>query len=115
MKWLMTILVPLFQVLLTWLAKNAKPTAVDGQLDKEKRDKLRAQIKKHWFKVLIPLFIFLPGCATKTIYVPNGAPVRLRDTVKNAQVWVQDDQGNLVAGRMDLPEGWYCLPLEEDQ
>lgn len=47
-----------------------------------------------------------------TIYVPAGEPVRLRETIKNAKVWVMDSSGELVAGKMDLPEGWYCLPDE---
>ena len=34
----------------------------------------------------------LPGCRTQTIYVPRGEPV---------------------PGRMDLPEGWYCLPVPQ--
>jgi len=42
--------------------------------------------------------------------------VRLRETIPKAKVWVMDAQGKPVAGQMDLPEGWYCLPVpDEDQ
>jgi len=41
--------------------------------------------------------------------------VRLRETVTDAKVWVKDADGEPVAGKMDLPEGWYALPLEEDE
>ncbi|MBP7296173.1 MAG: hypothetical protein KBB56_08950 [Acidobacteria bacterium] len=63
-------------------------------------------------KLLIPFllpFVLLTGCV-RTIYVPHGTPVRLRETVKDAKVWVKDGDGQSVEGRMDLPEGWYALP-----
>ncbi|MBN2585010.1 MAG: hypothetical protein JXL80_18255 [Planctomycetes bacterium] len=65
-----------------------------------------------WF--LVPLVI-LCGCATRTVYVPGGEPVRLRETVRGAKVWVLDAAGEPVAGVMDLPEGWYCLPVPEEE
>lgn len=70
---------------------------------------------------IIALFVaalLLAGCAgglpfTRTVYVPHGTPVRLRETVHDAKVWVKDADGQVIAGRMDLPEGWYVLPLED--
>jgi len=65
-------------------------------------------------KLLIPFllpFVLLTGCV-RTIYVPHGTPVRLRETVKDAKVWVKDGDGQSVEGRMDLPEGWYALPVD---
>jgi len=53
---------------------------------------------------------FLVGCATRTIYIPHGEPVRLAAPVKHAAVWVRDAQGNWVRGRVTLEEGWYALP-----
>jgi hypothetical protein len=50
------------------------------------------------------------GCATRTIYVPPGEPVRLAAPIKNAPVWVRDAQGKWVRGRVTLQEGWYALP-----
>jgi hypothetical protein len=68
---------------------------------------------------LLPILL-LTGCGggtlfTRTIYVPHGTPVRLRETVKDAKVWVKDADGKPVAGKMDLPEGWYALPMPEDE
>ena len=66
---------------------------------------------------LIPLLLpilLLTGCV-RTIYVPHGTPVRLRETVKDVRVWVKDADGKPVAGRMDLYEGWYALPLEDEE
>jgi hypothetical protein len=53
------------------------------------------------------------GC-TRTIYVPHGTPVRLRETVKDVKVWVKDADGEPVAGRMDIYEGWYALPMPSE-
>ena len=43
--------------------------------------------------------------------MPSGEPVRLRETIRNAKVWVVDKNGEPIASVMDLPEGWYALPL----
>ena len=61
---------------------------------------------------LLPILL-LAGC-TRTVYVPHGTPVRLRETVKDVKVWVKDADGQPVAGRMDIYEGWYALPLEDE-
>ena len=67
-------------------------------------------------KIILALLVILllAGC-TRTIYVPHGTPVRLRETVRDVKVWVKDADGQVVAGRMDLPEGWYALPLEDEE
>ncbi len=63
--------------------------------------------------LLIPILL-LTGCV-RTIYVPHGTPVRLRETVKDVKVWVKDADGEPVAGRMDLYEGWFALPMPADE
>ena len=45
----------------------------------------------------------------------HGEPVRLRETVRDAKVWVPGQDGRPVKGTMDLPEGWYCLPAAEGE
>jgi hypothetical protein len=55
------------------------------------------------------------GCFTRTIYVPDGAAVRLRKTIKNAPVWVKDAEGKAVPGKIDLHEGWYCVPMPREE
>jgi hypothetical protein len=52
------------------------------------------------------------GCFTRTIYVPAGKAVRLRQSVK-AKVWVLDANGKSVTGEMMLPEGWWALARPE--
>ena len=65
---------------------------------------------------LLPILLLTSGAGCiRTIYVPHGTPVRLRQTVKNAKVWVKDADGKPVAGKMDIPNGWYALPLEDEE
>ena len=68
---------------------------------------------KLWSWMGIILIVLLPGCGARTVYVHDGTPVRLRETIPNAKVWVLDDEKKPVAGVMDIPEGWYCLPVPE--
>ena len=58
-------------------------------------------------------FLFL-SCATRTVYVPEGDAVKLRETVKNVKVWVKTKNDDIVAGKMDLHEGWFCAPLTDE-
>jgi len=63
--------------------------------------------------LLLALVVALAsGCSafTRTIYVPDGTPVRLRKTIRGAQIWALDANDKPVAGTMDLPEGWFALP-----
>jgi hypothetical protein len=116
MKWLIAILTAFFKALLPWVAKQSRPTAQDAAPDQQTRDKLRAKVRKHFPVVAAVLPILLiTGCAVRTIYVPHGTPVRLRQTIPNAKVWVKDADGQVVAGQMDLPEGWYCLPVDDEE
>lgn len=62
--------------------------------------------------ILVCAIVCESGCVRRqirTIYVPDGAPVRLRQDVNAVQVWVQDAKGKWVPGVLDLKEGWYCL------
>ena len=113
MKWFVAILTAMLQALLPWLARKSRSTAEDADPDHETREKLRTRVRKYWLIVLALLFFLFAGCV-RTIYVPHGTPVRLRETVKNVKVWVKDADGHVVAGRMSLPEGWYCLPVETE-
>lgn len=65
--------------------------------------------------LLLSVLIFmLQGCGTRTIYVPHGRAVRLRQTVKGVKVWIKDSEGKPVKGVFDLPEGWFCKPVDID-
>lgn len=53
--------------------------------------------------------LLVTSCAPRTIYVPRGEPVRLREDVPGAKVWIKDAAGKPVAGTVTLKEGWWCL------
>ena len=114
MKALIAILVAVLQVLLPALFKAAEKTAEDSAGQPELKKRLRERVRQTWAVGLLCIF-FLAGCGARTIYVPEGEPVRLRETIRGAKVWVKDQQGNTVAGRVDLLEGWYCLPLSAEE
>ena len=98
------------------LAKRAGQgeTMEEGARRPELREALLRRIRATWGAVL--LLLVLTGCEVpRTVYVPSGEPVRLRETVPGAKVWVVDADGKPVPVTMDLPEGWYCLPAPAEE
>lgn len=59
--------------------------------------------------LMILLSAFAPGCGTRVILIPPGAPVQLREPLP-AKVWVFDAKQVRAPGDVTLPAGWYCLP-----
>ena len=57
--------------------------------------------------------LLFAGCSTtnRTVYVPDGEPVKLAADIPNADVWVLDKAGTPVRGRLTLHEGWYAAPV----
>ena len=64
-----------------------------------------------WIWVCAAVLFAALGCsrAKRTVYVPGGSPVRIRQTLKNSPVWVMDENGVWIPGTIDIPEGWYAL------
>ena len=50
MQWLISLIVAVLRVLLPWVVSQSRPTAGDADPDRQTRDRLRAQIRKHWSK-----------------------------------------------------------------
>lgn len=49
------------------------------------------------------------GCA-RAVLVPEGSPVRIGPETR-ARIYVMTDEGwTLSENRVDVPEGWYCVP-----
>ena len=59
--------------------------------------------------LLLVLVLLLSGCKTTTLFVPDASPVRLREPISSAKVWVQNENGAWIEGRVDLQAGWYVL------
>jgi len=109
---LLAILRALLPALLPGTSATPSSSVADGARQPALRERLADIVRRHGWVILV---ICLTGCWTRTIYVPAGEPVRLRETIRNAKVWVLDENGKSVTGRMDLPEGWYCLPIDEEK
>ena len=107
----------ILKALLPALFESMKDKSEDGHVDVKLRNGLRDRVRNSWGRsmkvvVLSGLIVMICSCGTRTIYVPDGTPVRLRETIPNTKVWVLDSEGKPVAGEMDLLEGWYALPVE---
>jgi hypothetical protein len=55
------------------------------------------------------------GCFTRTIYVPAGKSVMLRQELRSIKVWAKDAAGTMRPGTMTLREGWFVLPCDEPE
>jgi len=120
--WLVQLVGLLLRALLPQLAERMRPTAEDAAPSKAEAERLRTRVREHWSARAIVAWVLLSatafaaiGCEPHMVYVPEGAPVRLRETVRDVRVWVRGADGRPVAGRMDLPEGWYALPMPEEE
>ena len=113
MTWIINIIIAILRALVPALIKGSRPTCEEAKRQPELKSRLKDWINKAgWKKASLVLIVLLclPGCfGNRTVYVPSGEPVRLRETVKGAKIWTLDKEGKPVAGKMDLPEGWYCL------
>ncbi len=71
-----------------------------------------------WKLIAIALAVIalLSGCvSTRTVLIPPGEPVQLAEPVK-AHVYTEVDGKRIRSeNRVTLPEGWWCLPDQEDQ
>ncbi len=117
---IVAILEVVLRALLPAVVAASKSTAEDGARQPALRARLRARVRSSWGRnsrtPIIALLVGLilvagaTGCGLRTVYVHSGEPVRIRETVRMAKVWVLDAAGVAVPAQMDLLEGWYCLP-----
>lgn len=113
MSFLIALIIELLRVFVPAAMSGAVRCSVDGARQPQLRDRLRARVRHVW-PVVALLAAMASGCV-RTVYVPPGEPVRLRETILNVKVWVMNEDGRAVAGRMDLPEGWYALPVNTNE
>jgi len=85
----------------------AKSPIEDGRQDAELKTSLLDKVTKAGWIVILCLFIC--GCQTRTVYIPEGEPVRLSTDIPNAKVWVKDAKGTVKPSTVTLKEGWFVL------
>lgn len=114
---LMAILGPILRAVFPTVldAANQPDTAEEARRRPELRERLRRRVRDSWAPVVALLllgpWVTLSGCVrVRTVYIPPGEPVRLAESVPDVTIWTVDADGEPVKGRVDLPEGWYCLP-----
>ena len=108
-SWLVALIVAVIQVFLPILRNEVVPRAEEGKRDAALKNRLRARVRAAGWACLLVVALLVGGCA-RTVYVPSGEPVRLRETIRAAKVWVLDATGTPTPGTMTLMEGWYVLP-----
>ena len=99
--------------------KSVRDTAEDSRPQPELKARLQNRVRATWGRTgtagaLALCVLLAAGCGTRTVYVSGNEPVRLRQPIKNAKVWVMDADGNPRASRMTIPEGWYALMVPDD-
>ena len=115
MNFLLSLVLALLKLFVPALKSAAKDECEDAPRQPVLKNELKSKIRAAGWSVILALTV-LPasGCFIKSVYVPHGEPVRLRETVEDAKIWVMTADGPR-ASTMDLPEGWYCLPLDEEE
>lgn len=63
--------------------------------------------------------VLLAGCAaSRTVFIPESSPIRMGPSVSGRVYTMIDGQWTLSSNRVEIPEGWYCVPpsyvAEED-
>lgn len=110
--WAITLVVEIIK----WLFGSAKPKMVEAEAPGQQEDTMRARLKKEGWIIgfILITCVSMTGCDwfTRTVYVPSGKAVRLRQDVQNVKVWVKTKDGETIPGSMTLKEGWFVLPVE---
>ena len=103
-------LIKLFIPVIKESFEDTNTTAVEESEGLTKR--LNNSIRNHWGKTLVLAFLSLTlfSCGTRTVYVPDGTPVKFAETLKNVKVWVKTKDGKIKKQTMDIPEGWFAVP-----
>lgn len=50
------------------------------------------------------------GCASRTVLVPEGSPIRIGPCTKARVYAMSEGEWTLSTNRVEIPEGWYCVP-----
>ncbi len=100
--------------------KSLRDTAEDAKPRPELKARLHKRIRERWrgaaaAGVLAFACLAGSGCGTRVVFVPPGEPVRLREPIPKAKVWVMGADGVPVAAKCTLAPGWYVVgdPGEE--
>ena len=116
LKTLGYILLELLRWLLPEVLEESKPTLQDSKGNTERDNAIQEKIRKEWgLGLLLVCLLSLAGCGYRVVYVPNGTAVRLRETIKEVDVWVLDENGTPVPSTMNIPEGWFATPYTGDE
>ncbi|MDD4061993.1 MAG: hypothetical protein PHW08_15005 [Kiritimatiellae bacterium] len=113
---LINFVVAILKALLPSLLQRKPDTCDDAQKQPELKKRLQDRVRAKFGALVVLLALSCvaaggAGCTQyRTVYIPPGEPVRLREPLKDVKIWTKDKDGNNIPGKVDIPEGWYCLP-----
>lgn len=95
--------------------REAKPKQQTAKKNQSIKDAAANKINKPPKAPLVAILLLTGamGC-NRTVYVPEGAALRLREDTAKRKVWIETDEG-WIAGKIVIPEGYYCLPLSDEE
>lgn len=115
MTWLIELIAALVKLFIPVIEDASKDTVIDAAPQGELKQRLQSQIKSAGWIAALMIGFSLSGCGDRAILVPSGTPVKIRETIPQAKVWILDKQKRQVATKMDIPAGWYALSLSETE
>ena len=119
---LINFVVAILKVVLPMLLNRKPDTCEDAQRQPELKKRLQDRVRAKFGALVVLLALSCvavggAGCTQqyRTVYIPSGEPVRLREPLKDVKIWTKDKDGNNIPGKVDIPEGYYVLPDDEEE
>ena len=108
-----------FPAIFTEIKKEFRDKAEDAMPQPELKSRLRRRLREKWRGAAIAGALALvcivgSGCGSRVVFVPEGEPVRLREAIPGAKVWVMGADGMPIAATCRLEPGWYVLSDASD-
>jgi len=115
MEVLIALALGLLKIILPAILNKSNDSYAEAHRQKDLTMNIKSRINNVWGQRLSVLLLccFLSACYTKTIYVPDQVPVRLRQELKDVKVWVVAEDGSVYESTMDLKEGWFVISLPQ--
>ena len=94
--------------------RSLRDTAEDVMPQPELKARLHKRIREHWRGAIMTMLLTLvclagSGCGSRAFFVQGQDPVRLREAIPRAKVWVMGADGKPVAAVLRLEPGLYIL------
>jgi len=116
MNTIITVIAAIARVLLPAIINDDRLAMYDHDPGDSLRKRARDRVSRQWGALCVAglCVVIGGGCmfGPRAVYVHDGDPVRIRETVEDVPVWVVGADGETIEpSTMDIREGWYALPI----